>query len=148
LARIPLQQALLNAPQFQPARDKIESRRDEDAIWEGRLAATRWLIEFVGVSADGNGMPKWASPHPPHDARITDLGGRAFDLTLPDSVTLAKVWLGCSQASSHATHASGHPPVNEQEITAAMKIVMAHLDQEVYSCAGQTIASVALCPNP
>lgn len=147
LARIPLQVELLKLPQFLPAKSRIETRCEGDAIWEGRLAATRWLIEFIGVSADQSGKPKIPARWP-HDARVDDIGGKVFCLSRPEAVVLANVWLGCSKASSHATNASGHPPVNEKEISDALRIVMAHLDQELYSGAGQKIAAIALRPNP
>jgi len=147
LARVPLQEDLLNHQQYQSKKKEIEKRCEGDAIWEGRLAATRWLIEFIGVSAKKNGQPKLPSRHS-RDARIDDLGGKIFDLNCSDARVLAKIWLGCSQGSSHATHASGHPPVNEKEISKALKIVMKHLDKQLYSGAGQTIASFALQPNP
>lgn len=147
LARIPLQENLLKDPQYCSSRQRIEKRCEGDAIWEGRLAATRWLIEFIGVSANKNGKPKLPTRFS-YDTRIDDLGGKVFDLNCSDATVLANVWLGCSQGSSHATHSSGHPPVNEKEISAALKIVMKYLDQQLNFGAGQTIASVALHPNP
>ena len=168
LARTPLQENLLKSefqsanaeaenrserdpqksPECQPPHAKIRERCEGDAIWEGRLAAIRWLIEFVGIIADKNANPKESKGRYAHDTGINDLGGKVFNVSSPEANKLAKVWLGCSQASSHATHSSGHPQVNEKEINEAMKIIMTHLDHELYSKDGQTIASIALRPSP
>src|SRR4051812_15751499 len=48
------------------------------ASWEGRLAATRWLIEFVGIVNNSKGRAVWAHKQKnpkKHDLRITALAG-------------------------------------------------------------------------
>jgi hypothetical protein len=37
---------------------KIRAGCCERAVWEGRMAAMRWLIDFVGIAADCNGKPR------------------------------------------------------------------------------------------
>jgi hypothetical protein len=142
IARLPLQEELLAALLVADSH-AVRARCDGNAIWEGRLVAVRWLIEFVGVK-DKHGKP--ARPTPVGaDASISMMsGGTPFDLQLPDAIFLARVWKGCSQASSHATHASSHPPVGEAELDRAMSIVMAHLDRTVYAAHHCKIAAASL----
>src|SRR5258707_488184 len=54
IARLPMEHSLLRVkacidPECLTDRDHIYWRCATDSIWEGRLAATRWLIEFVGI---------------------------------------------------------------------------------------------------
>ncbi len=90
------------------------------AAWEGRHAAARWLVEFVGVAADKDARPKRSSSRQAredgkpkkgsHDVDICDLpGGKYFPLTGSDAETLARYWKGVSQATSHATNGSIYP---------------------------------------
>ena len=44
-------------PQCRTEQDRIYWRCATDSIWEGRLAATRWLIEFVGIKQGRGGNP-------------------------------------------------------------------------------------------
>lgn len=86
-----------------------------NAIWEGRLVATRWLIEFIGIKADPTTeLPKQNKKDPRRatfDLHIEDLRpGTYLPITDPGAYTLAKVWIGCTRASSHPTYNSNHPP--------------------------------------
>jgi hypothetical protein len=117
----------------------------EMAAWEGRHAATRWLIEFVGINANQAGNPI-ASPkrrgktNHKHDVDVTDLpGGTYFDLADPDAVVLGAVWKGCSQATSHATSGSNHPSIARDRISEAVTIVVKHLQSTAYASAGQSV---------
>jgi hypothetical protein len=98
------------ASEFLPATadDALRARFAEaclqNAACEGRMAAIRWLIDFIGIH-DKQGKP--ARPHRwgDHDVSITSLpGGSEIDLDSNEAETLRRVWKGCSQASSHATH--------------------------------------------
>ena len=59
---------------------------------------------------------------------------------------LADVWKGCAQASSHATHASGHPSVSEEVLTVALTLIIDHLQNTVYRNAGKEIRAYVLEP--
>lgn len=109
------------------------------AMWEGRHAAIRWLIEFVGVTADKDGKPKRIGKRS-FDVDITDLpGGTHFDLNHPDAVVLAKIWKGCSQATSHPTFGSNHPPLELPNLNKAVDIVIQYLIKTVYAHAGVSL---------
>jgi hypothetical protein len=118
-----------------------------DSIWEGRLAATRWLIEFVGVKRNQTGQSVVCKKKPgAKDVRIADLdGGRLFDLSDPNAQLLADVWRGWSQASSHATNAYNHPAVCDQkELPDALIVVLDHLQDTIYSHAGKKVRDCVL----
>ena len=82
IARIDMENSLLRVntlidPALPTNEAKIYWRCATDSIWEGRLAATRWLIEFVGIQQDKNGNPiaclkKWKD-----DVRVTDFSAAA-----------------------------------------------------------------------
>lgn len=62
VARLPMKNSLLQVeasidPVRRTEQDEIYGRCATDSIWEGRLAATRWPIEFVGIKRDENGKP-------------------------------------------------------------------------------------------
>src|ERR1035437_233833 len=109
IARINMKNSLLDVtasidPALQTGKDKICWRCSTDSIWEGRLAATRWLIEFVGIKQDKNGNPVCTGKKK-NDVRIDDFdGGALLDRSTADGRFLADVWKGCTQASSHATN--------------------------------------------
>jgi hypothetical protein len=144
LAGLPLQVELLQALAVADPL-AIQHRSAGNAVWEGRMAAVRWLIEFIGVKEDKNtGKPVLVSPRGV-DCSITMIqGGAPFDLSSPDAIILARVWKGCSQASSHATHKSGHPPVGEAQLDQAMRIVTAHLDRTIYAVHSRRVAAASL----
>jgi len=65
IARLPMETSLLRVtasidPALRTEEDKIYWRCSTDSINEGRLAATRWLIEFVGVQRDKNELQPYA----------------------------------------------------------------------------------------
>jgi hypothetical protein len=116
----------------------------EMAAWEGRFAATRWLIEFVGVKLDKNGKPARVRDEKnrkrEHDVDILDLpGGEYFPLGSDEAVLLAEVWKGCSQATSHATDGSEHPSISRDRIAKAVLAVVHHLEATVYKQAGRSV---------
>jgi hypothetical protein len=128
--------------------DEIYLRCATDSIWEGRLAATRWLIEFVGIRRDHKGNPAISGENGTgkrnSDVRIDDFdGGTLLNHLTAEGRLLADVWQGCSQASSHATHAD-HPPVHEKVLTEALTIIIDHLQNTIYRKAGKEIHACVL----
>jgi len=150
IARMNMEDSLLRVKAFiDPAlrtdEDKIFWRCSTDSIWEGRLAATRWLIEFIGISQDSNGnsiAPKKLQ----NDVRIDEFdGGKLLDPLTPNGRCLADVWKGCTQASSHATNAYTHPPVDDQTVLPkALKIILDHLQDTIYDKASKKIRDCVL----
>lgn len=149
IARLRMEDSLLGVSAFinpipKTEEEKVYWRCATDSIWEGRLAATRWLIEFVGIQRDTNGnppRPKWRD----NDACIDDFeGGRLFDLSSGNARILADVWKGCTQASSHATK-TGHPSVCDRTVLpGALKIVLDHLQETIYDKAGMKLRDFVL----
>jgi hypothetical protein len=131
-------EALIGRPQEVNA---IYWRCAMDSIWEGRLAATRWLIEFIGIKRDENKMPtehrkRKNSP----DVQINEFdGGDFFDKNDSNATKLADMWKGCAQASSHATRKSNHPDINETALRDSLKIVLQHLQDTIYHHAGKRL---------
>ena len=122
VARLPMQNSLLQVeaaigPVCRTEQDETYWRCATDSIWEGRLAATRWLIEFIGIKRHENGKPTECNKKKgSKDVRIDDLnGGVLFDTSNPDAQILADVWKGCSQASSHATNEYNHPRIGDRK---------------------------------
>ena len=113
----------------------------QNAAFEGRMAAIRWLIEFIGVR-DKQGKP--ARPHRrgDHDVGISSLpGGREVDLDSDEAEILCRAWKGCSQASSHATHDSKHFPVDATTLEEALRSIASHLDKTVYSASDEVVST-------
>jgi hypothetical protein len=109
------------------------------ASWEGRHAALRWLIEFVGIKLDGK-TGKAARPKPQqHDFRITDLGGDFVPLSSKEAVELAKLWSDLTKVTSHATHASGHGAINEERLGLAIRFLIKFINDKVYVPRGRNL---------
>jgi len=103
------------------------------SVDEGRKAAMRWLIEFIGVTADDNGNPVGTEPHRNNKSvTIAKVGGRVFDTKSKNARTLSTIWKACSQASMHPTMGTTHDPDGPAELAAALQIVIAHLDDALY----------------
>ncbi len=138
-------------PARRTVEDEIYWRCATDSIWEGRLAATRWLIEFIGIKQDRAGNPAVCKKDraSKKDVRIYDLdGGVALDPSTPEGRLLASVWKGCSQASSHATNEYSHPPISDRkELPEALGIILSHLQQTVYDKAGLQLRDYVLKPK-
>lgn len=132
------------------AEEEVYWRCATDSIWEGRLAATRWLIEFVGIKQGKGGNPARCEKDPkyPDDVYIQDFdGGVRLNHQTPEAVTLASVWKGCSQASSHAT-SGNHPAVDEKSLANALVIVLEHLQNTIYQTAGKALRDFVLETPP
>jgi len=108
------------------------------ALHEGRLAAMRWLIEFVGIKEKEGHAVNSKSRSP----RVTDAyidafpGGILFTPSRVDAQILASLWKGCSQASGHATHGTNHPDVSDRRLAEALTVIIAHLEQTIYRANG------------
>jgi hypothetical protein len=112
------------------------------AAVEGRMAAIRWLIEFVGISGRA-GRPKRYNT----DVSITSIqGGKPIDPFSHDAVILAKVWKGCSQASAHPTQDTNHPPVDGPALDEALRIIVRHLKRTIYSASPDKLVTQTLVP--
>lgn len=120
-------------PKFEEKSDPAALHCVWAAIHEGRLAAIRWLIEFLGIS-EQNGTAVKAQLRGLHDVRIDSIaGGKLFPRGQPNAVKLAKIWKGCSQASSHATSGSCHPDVNDEKLAEALAVIIEHLERTIYA---------------
>jgi hypothetical protein len=107
------------------------------AVWEGRQAALRWLIEFLGVAQGRDGKPK-APAIQSDDVRITDLaGGVPLSISSSEAAELAVMWHAVSKATSHATQGSGHAPIDDIRLERVNRIIIEHLRKTVYSAAGK-----------
>ena len=151
IARLNLENSLLRVsaliePRLRTERDKTYWRCSTDSIWEGRLAATRWLIEFVGIKQDSKGNPAACNKRGRDDVNIVDFdGGILLNHQTPEGQLLASVWKGYSQASSHATNAYNHPSVSaRKELPDAIKIIVDHLQNTIYKKAGKNIRDYVL----
>ena len=115
------------------------------SVDEGRLAAMRWLIEFIGiVRSEPSKLPIQKTPHSNgRDVMINDCtGGTLFDPRHLGAQKLADLWKGCSQASMHATSDTGHPDVSPDRIAEALEIVLTHLDTHLYQPNGLKLIEV------
>jgi hypothetical protein len=125
--------------------DSIRARCLLTAVWEGRMAAIRWLIEFVGIR-DFKGKPGHPKPRKT-DVSITSIqGGKSIDPSSPDGAFLASVWKGCSQASGHPTQDTNHPPVDPKALDKAMRIIVRHLEDTIYSVGPRKLVAETLVP--
>lgn len=121
--------------------EEKNSKRDfcrDMAMWEGRHAAVRWMIDFVGINSDKEGKPKPTARRlgkgRKYDVDINDLpGGVYFDLTSSEALVLSKIWQGCSQATSHPTEGSNHPNIEEPQLRTAIDILIRHLKKTIYA---------------
>jgi len=131
-------------PSLRTDQDKIYWRCLTDSIWEGRLSATRWLIEFVGIQ-DKNGNPAACTEKRNGDVRIDAFnGGCLLDPSTANARCLADVWKGCTQASSHATDCT-HPSVDDRTVLPqALKIILDHLQNTIYDKACKNIRDCVL----
>ena len=82
IARLPMESSILRVtatidPKCLTEQQKIYWRCAADSIWERRLAATRWLIEFVGIKQGKGGNPVRCEKDPkyPDDVHIDDFDG-------------------------------------------------------------------------
>jgi hypothetical protein len=140
LADLPLQREIIQAL-GESHRQEIEERCKVSATTQGRLAAIRWLIEFIGVQ-DRRGKPDRPRQSSTNstDISISQIqGGKAFDLSLPEAEKLRQVWKGCAQAVGHPTDRTNHPPVNDKELDEALRIIRAHLESTIYATSKQRL---------
>jgi hypothetical protein len=106
-----------------------DKRKNSFHIWcigrsvdEGRKAALRWLIEFVGIHSDYR------------DISIKDFNqGKLFDTAARDAKKLEDVWLGCSKASLHPTFETMHPLTDREQLAEVLQIIVEHLEKHLYA---------------
>lgn len=126
-------------------RAKTQAFCSDMAVWEGRHAAVRWLIEFVGVCADKNAEPiatkrRRGSRTHKFDTDITDFaGGSYYPLEGESAKLLAMVWLGCTQATGHPTIGSNHPSIARDRLVEATVLVSEHLNKTIYAKVGSRL---------
>jgi hypothetical protein len=143
-ARLPMKTSLLGVeatidPEHLTDEGKIYWRFSTDSIWEGRLAATRWLIEFVGIK-ENNGNRVACGKGRATDVLISDIaGGALLSPSTSGAGCLAKIWKGCSQASSHATNAYNHPQVDETALAEGLSVILDHLQKTIYDMANERL---------
>jgi hypothetical protein len=109
---------------------------------------TRWLIEFIGI------CQRAEKPARPEKRKESDISvaafdggeGNLFELEHPDTIKLANLWKGCSQASSHPTHNSQHSPTNEAHLIPALVTIVQHLQNTIYQRAGENLRDYVLEP--
>jgi hypothetical protein len=99
---------------------------------EGRMTALRWLILLIGLKGEKSWRPAVEELKLETDMRIDRLGGALFPVGRSEAQTLAKAWIGCSQATSHPTLGTNHPPVDPPALAEALAIVIEHLQRELY----------------
>ena len=105
----------------------------QSAIFNGRLAAMRWLIMFVGISESKGAPAEAAIRNIKEDVRIDRFdGGVLIDRKSKEASALARMWKGCSQAISHPTQDTNHPKIGREELTEAFIIVAEHLQNTIY----------------
>jgi len=112
---------------------------------EGRKAAMRWLIEFVGVTLDRNDEPAPTKPHENgKSVTIGQVGGIMFDTKTKrqDARKLAKIWQACTQASLHPTADTNHAPLEPDDLANALCIVIDHLETALYRPRGRDLRKI------
>jgi hypothetical protein len=110
------------------------------SVDEGRKAAMRWLIEFVGITLDNDGKPAAPKPHKNgKSVTIHQVGGIMFDTTSKDALKLGKTWQACTQASLHPTTDTNHDPLAPDDLASALQIVLAHLESALYEPSGRNL---------
>jgi hypothetical protein len=119
--------------------DRIAMRCSGNSAWEGRMTAMRWLIMFVGIQEE-NGVATETRLRKSTDVRIDFIkGGVTVTLSRPEALKMARVWRGCSQATSHPTQDTNHPDVREKSLAEALGIVIDHLQRTIYSANGRSV---------
>lgn len=113
---------------------------------EGRMTAMRWLILFVGLKGDRKWRPVVEDLERDTDMRIDRLGGSLFRVGSKEAHTLSKVWIGCSQATSHPTLGTNHPPVDPPALAEALHLIIDHLQRELYKKHGRDLFSDVMAP--
>jgi hypothetical protein len=109
------------------------------AVEHGQKAATRWLIEFVGICLNKKDKPV-------RPARLdTDVSIQSFaddgsdlqvTLTSSEALTLARVWQGCSKSCVHSTFRTKHYSADPPELADAFLIIVKHLQEKLYGPRG------------
>jgi hypothetical protein len=108
LTGLPLQHELTKTIEDEKIQESTIIHCLSRTVSEGRMAAIRWLIEFIGVGERKKGKPGRPNRRG-NDVSINMIGGgKEIDLDSHEAEILADVWKGCSQArrASYARHRS------------------------------------------
>ena len=153
IARLPMESSILRVTA--PDGSQVPDRTTEDLLalrsgfYMGRAACGNTAAdEFVGIKQGKAGNPVRCEKDPkyPDDVHIDDFdGGVPLNHLTPEAVTLANVWKGSSQASSHAT-SGAHPDVRESSLANALAVVAEHLQNTIYQKAGKVLRDYVLEP--
>jgi hypothetical protein len=84
------------------------------AVHMGRLAAVRWLIEFVGVR----------DPRKATDMRIDMIDGNPISKQSAKATQLNESWCAISKATAHPTHDTQHASLELNVIVPATKLLL------------------------
>jgi len=114
--------------------------------YEGRMTAMRWLILFVGLKGDKKCRPVVEELTRDTDMRIDRLGGTLFSVGRAEACTLAKVWVGCSQATSHPTLGTNHPQIDPPALAEALGVIIDHLQRKLYAPHGRDLFADVMAP--
>lgn len=149
IARLDMRQSILGVypitnPSPRNRYEKIYWRCATDSINEGRLAATRYLTEFIGIKANKSGRPVAKHRQGADDITLTDLGGSLLPESDPNADCLAKIWTASTKATSHATHDSKHPEAGDEKLMEALTIIVQHLQDTIYEAAGEQLRDYVL----
>jgi hypothetical protein len=140
-----LQEELMPNAADEKARQKIRGCFLVTAALEGRMVALRWLIEFVGIR-ERKGKPDRPRLGNTGVSILCMEGGREIKIPSPEADMLAKVWKACSQASGHPTRDTNHLPLTNAVIDEALRIIVGHLKQSIYSADPDKLVALTLTP--
>jgi len=142
LAWLPMTEWGVSRPTDLPTRDFRVWCVDR-SVEEGRKAAMRWLIEFIGITPGKNDEPIPTEPHTNgKSVTIAQVGGSMFDTKREEARKLAKISRACAQASMHPTAATNHHPLKEHDVVDALCIVIDHLETALYGPRGRDLRKI------
>jgi len=105
----------------------------------------RWLIFFVGIMEKEGKAIETVYTRNATDVWIGRFdGGALLSPHSGNAATLAQVYKGCTQATGHPTEGTNHPDVGEQRLSAALKIVLDHLQRTIYDSQGRSLTHYTL----
>lgn len=107
------------------------------AIHQGRMAAIRWLIEFIGIKGKRErgqlrAVASDAARNMRLDFGIGKLGAPYFPTEHHSAIKLAEVWESCARAVGHPTEGTVHD-VEDETLASAMELILDHLERTIYA---------------
>lgn len=138
----PKNQTLINS--INDPSNSLTAQCCQNAIWEGRKIALRWLIELIGIKWEnkGNG-PTCVKPRDDdirHDSLCSDLYMKTHH---EDAHFLAEVWNSASKASAHGTTKELSVEIREAETVKALLAIIRHLNTTLYQPLGLDIVEIS-----